>query len=186
MNWQQYLDYTHEILNNENPQPPYDNPDYYHYTKMNDARMKRWVKINPVTEDTKAVLQQIQNPQQWIVITEPWCGDAAHIVPVIYLMSILNKNITLQFQLRDSDSEIEQYLTSGTKSIPKLIVRDEKGKDLFNWGPRPKKGQELYLSLKERKADFEETKVAIQNYYNDDKSLSTQKEIIALLKEHAA
>ncbi|PVD51015.1 thioredoxin family protein [Terrimonas sp.] len=186
MNWQQYLDYTHEILSEEKPQPPYDNPDYHHYTKMNDARMRRWVKTNPVTEETKAVLLQIQKPQQWIVITEPWCGDAAHIVPIIYLMSVQNNNITLQIQLRDSNSEIEQYLTGGTKSIPKLIVRDEKGKDLFSWGPRPREGQELYLSLRARKADFEETKVAIQNYYNNDKSLSTQKEIIALLKEQLA
>lgn len=186
MNWQQYLDYTHEILNNKDPEPPYDNPDYHHYTKMNDTRMRRWLKTNPITEETKAVLQQIQRSQQWIVITEPWCGDAAHIVPIIYLMSRLNNNITLRIQLRDSGSEIEKYLTNGTKSIPMLIVRDENNKDLFHWGPRPEKGQELYLALRGRNADFEETKLAIQNYYNDDKSLSTQKEIIALLKTHAS
>ena len=70
-------------------------------------------------------------------VTEPmrWgrlflCGDAAHIVPIIYLMSRLNNNITLRIQLRDSGSEIEKYLTNGTKSIPMLIVRDENNKDL--------------------------------------------------------
>lgn len=184
MNWQEYLDYTHEILSSPDPQPPYNNPDYFQYTKMNDARTRRWIKTNPITEETKTIVANIREPQQWIVITEPWCGDAAHIVPVIYLMSALNDKITLQVQLRDSHSEIEKYLTNGSKSIPMLIVRNEKGEDIFHWGPRPKEGQALYLSLKERNADFEETKIAIQNYYNADKALSTQSEIAKLLQEH--
>lgn len=184
MNWQEYLDYTHEIVNSTNPQPPYDNPDYHQYTKMNDARMRRWLKTNPLTEETKTIVKNISEPQQWIVITEPWCGDAAHIVPVIYLMSSLNDKISFRLQLRDSNSDIEKYLTAGTRSIPMLIVRNEKGEDIFYWGPRPKEGQELYLSLKERKADFEEVKVAIQNYYNGDKALSTQGEIAQLLEKN--
>lgn len=139
MNWQEYLGYTHNILNSAEPQPPYNNPDYYQYTKMNDARMRRWIKTNPITEETKAIVETIGEAQQWIIITEPWCGDAAHIVPVIYLMSTLNNNITLQLQLRDSNSEIENYLTNGTRSIPMLIVRNEKGEDIFHWGPRKRR-----------------------------------------------
>lgn len=185
MIWQEYLDYTHEILNSTTPKPPYDNPDYHQYAKMNDARMRRWLKINPITDETKKIVESIKEQQQWIIITEPWCGDAAHISPIIYLMSQLNNRITLSLQLRDNNSEIEKYLTNGTRSIPILIVRNEKGDDLFHWGPRPKEGQELYLDLKERKADFEETKIAIQNYYNNDKALSTQKEITALLMKYS-
>lgn len=184
MNWQEYLNYTHEILSNPNPQPPYDNPDYHQYTKMNDARMRRWLKTNPITEETKSIVEKIKEPQQWVVITEPWCGDAAHIVPVIYLMSTLNTNISLTLQLRDSGSEIDKYLTTGTKSIPMLVVRNKNGEDIFHWGPRPVEGQALYLSLKERNADFEEVKIAIQNYYNADKALSTQGEIAKLLQGH--
>ena len=48
---------------------------------------------------------------------------------------------------------------------------------------RPKEGQEMYLGLAARKAGFEEIKTAIQNYYNKDKSLSTQKEITELLSK---
>lgn len=185
MNWQEYLDYTRNILESIPPPAPYDHPDYYHYTRMNEARMKRWVKGNPVTEHTKAIVESIQAPQQWIVITEPWCGDAAHIVPVIYLMSALNSKITFELQLRDSHSEIEKYLTGNTRSIPMLVVRDMQGKDLFHWGPRPAGGQQLYLSLKERNAGFEEVKTAIQHYYNADKSLSMQNEIAELLRQYS-
>lgn len=184
MNWQEYLDYTKEIITGENPQPPYDNKDYLHYTKMNEARLKRWIKTNPITEDTVTTIKSITQPQQWIVITEPWCGDAAHIVPIIYLMSTLNDRVQLELQLRDSGSEINHYLTSGSKSIPIFIVRNENGKDIFHWGPRPKEGQELHLDLTARKAGFEETINTLQNYYNADKSLSMQTEIITLMKEH--
>ncbi len=182
MNWNEYVEYTHQLLTSDPPPPPYDNPDYHHYTKMNETRMKRWVKTNPVTAETAAVVKAISQPQKWVVITEPWCGDAAHIVPILYLMSSLSDKISFELQLRDSGSEIDRYLTNGSKSIPILIVRDEEGKDLFHWGPRPKEGQEMYLDLAAKKADFEVVKNAIQTYYNADKSLSTQKEIVALLK----
>lgn len=185
MNWQEYSDYTNNITNSSTPPPPYDNPDYHHYTVMNEKRMQRWIKTNPITPETGEAVKAIGKLQTWVLITEPWCGDAAHIVPIIYLMSALNSNIQLQLQLRDSGSEIDQYLTNGTKSIPILIVRDENGNDLFHWGPRPREGQEMYLELAARKASFEEIKTAVQHYYNKDKSLSTQQEIAALLKQHA-
>lgn len=181
MHWNEYLDYTHQLLTADPPPPPYNNPDYHHYTKMNEARMKRWVKTNPITKETADVIKSINQLQHWVVITEPWCGDAAHIVPILYLMSSLNDKISFELQLRDSGSEIDRYLTNGSKSIPILIVRDEAGKDLFHWGPRPKEGQEMYLGLAAKKADFEVIKNAIQTYYNADKSLSTQSEIVALL-----
>ena len=182
MSWDEYVVFTHEILNSNTPLPPYDEADYYQYTKMNETRMKRWVKTNPLTEETIAVVKSIEQPQHWIVISEPWCGDAAHTVPIMYLMSQLNDKITFEIQLRDSGSEIDQYLTNGSKSIPILIVRDKDGKDLFQWGPRPKGAQTIYTELSAKKLDFEEIKTAIQNYYNGDKSISTQKEILSMLQ----
>jgi len=184
LNWKEYVDYMQEIVNGHYTQPPYDKPDYHHYTKMNEVRQRRWLKANPLTQETVAAIKQINTPQQWVVITEPWCGDAAHIVPIIYLMSTLNNKITLWFQLRDSGSEIDKYLTNGSRSIPILIVRNAEGDELFYWGPRPKQGQELYLSLAARKASLDEMIVTLQNYYNADKSLSIQQEIVSLLSAH--
>lgn len=181
MNFQEYQEVMQAILNAAQPAPPYDNADYFQYTKMNASRMNRWLKQHPVTEATKAVLTSIRRKQQWIVITEPWCGDAAHIVPILYLMSQLNDRIDFKLQLRDSGSEIENYLTNGTRSIPILIVRDENGNDLFHWGPRPAAAKKVYDALKEKKAGFEETKIALQQVYNSDKSNGIQQEVSALL-----
>ncbi|MCF3110460.1 thioredoxin family protein [Niabella sp. CC-SYL272] len=184
MNFQEYLEVMHTILAADKPAPPYDNADYFQYTKMNASRMNRWLKQNPVTEATRAVLSSISRKQQWVVITEPWCGDAAHIVPILYLMSQLNDHIDFKLQLRDSGSEIENYLTNGTRSIPILIVRDENGNDLFHWGPRPAAATEVYNALKAKKAGFEETKMALQQVYNNDKSKGIQQEVSALLAMH--
>lgn len=183
MNWSEYLAYTRDLLTHPNPPSPYDNPDYFHYTKMNETRMRRWLKTDPINAETRAIVEQLNQPQRWIVITEPWCGDAAHIVPILYLMSQLNANIQFELQLRDHGSEIDRYLTNGSKSIPILIVLDERDEDLFHWGPRPREGQQMYLDLVARQSDFEVIKNAIQTYYNADRSLSTQKEVSDLLRQ---
>ncbi len=184
MNWQEYLEYFKEIVESANPKPPYDNEEYFQYTKLNKSRTNRWLKQSPLTEATTAFMKGgITAKQQWIIITEPWCGDAAHIVPVLYLMSELNDNIQVSIQLRDTDSEIENYLTNGTKSIPILIVRDDNGNDLFHWGPRSKQGTELFNELKEKNADFEAQKIALQDFYNKDKGKGVQDEVVKLLKD---
>ena len=64
--------------------------------------------------------------------------------------------------MRDNDnSEIESYLTNGSKSIPKLIIRDNDGKDLFVWGPRPFACQQQFDYGKENGLDLNELKILI-------------------------
>ena len=183
MTWQEYQDYFKGIVDSQNRNAPYDNEDYYQYTKLNKSRTNRWLKQSPLTEATTNFMKEVAVKQNWIVITEPWCGDAAHIVPVLYLMSELNPNISFTIQLRDEDSEIDKYLTKGTKSIPMLIVRDINGNDLFHWGPRSKEGTEVFEKLKEKNASFDESKIALQDFYNRDKGKGVQDEVVKLLKE---
>ena len=177
----QYQSDFETILTTELPHAPYNNPDYFQYAKMNQSRSNRWFKHGKLSSDTITKIKSIQTPQTWILITEHWCGDAAHIVPFIAMMADLNPLIQLEVQLRDSDSEIDSYLTNGGKSIPLLVLRDEKGKDLAVWGPRPTACQVLYLEMKNAGKDFETQKIELQNWYNADKGLSIQAEICALV-----
>ena len=50
------------------------------FTRLNDRRMKRWDKTLKVSNEVRKKLEDITEPMTWIVITESWCGDAAHIV----------------------------------------------------------------------------------------------------------
>lgn len=178
MTFEQYLQYFEEVLAGKIKLAPYDEPEMLHYTKMNFARMNRWLKIGIITEDTSRAFSHITKPQQWLLITEPWCGDAAHSVPFIYLLSKLSPAISLHIQLRDSEgSEIGKYLTNGSKSIPMLVARNENGGDIFVWGPRPADAQAFFLELKAKNTSYENIKLLVQNWYNDNKGKDIQQEI---------
>jgi len=179
MNYTGYKQLIDEILDNPSPAAPYDDDMYLDYTKLNRSRMKRWDKHSMLDGNLISRLQEIRSPQHWIIITEPWCGDAAHIVPFLIKMTEQSQYISYDIQLRDCEPFlIESYLTNGTRSIPKLIVRDETGNDIFNWGPRPKGAQEIVDRMKAANADFETTKIVLQNWYNNDKGVSLCKELI--------
>ncbi|RFC53912.1 thioredoxin family protein [Brumimicrobium aurantiacum] len=181
--WEEYLRKFEDIENQANPEAPYDNPDYYNYFKLNKSRQKRWLKTGTINAELTKVIAEIKDPQTWYLITEPWCGDAAHNVPFIYLMSKINPNITLKMVWRDTAPYmIENYLTNGGKSIPKLVIRDEAENDLHVWGPRPAECQSLFQKLKDENADFEKQKIELQNWYNKDKGESIQSEFLSMLK----
>ncbi len=155
--------------------------------------MNRWMKKGEILPHVKEKIQSIKESQDWIVITEPWCGDAAHIVPFIQMMAELNPLIRIDFELRDAEpNRIQDYLTNGGKAIPKLIIKNTKGdrmspiasamaQDLAIWGPRPAECQELYTKMHASEASFEEVKIQLQNWYNEHQGVEIQEEIAALL-----
>ena len=184
MTFQDYLHYFQTTINHETPAAPYDDPDYLEYARMNWARMNRWLKTGKLSEELTRLIKDIREPQTWIIITEPWCGDAAHTVPFIHLLSELNPLITADYELRDSEPfRINDYLTNGSRSIPKVIFRDAGGRDLAVWGPRPAGCQQVYARLTAEKADFDTVKTEIQKWYNADKGVEMQEELEGKLKD---
>jgi len=191
MNWNDFLSRFDDVLEGRTTTAPYDNPAYVEYVKLNAARQKRWMKTLSLTDETKEVLRTIEEPQQWILITEDWCGDSAHNSPFIVAMAEENPLIHLDVVLRDTPPFlIDQYLTNGGRSIPKLIVREVNGKDLFSWGPRPAGCQQLMMDMKAQAVPPTDSKIELQKWYNEDKGVSVQQEISLLVqsvqKESAA
>ena len=185
INWYEYLSSFEDILNRKLTKKPYDNEAYIEYVKLNKSRMNRWLRTGLLKGSTQQTIEEIREVQNWYIITEPWCGDAAHSVPFIYLLSELNQNIKLTLILRDSEPEwIERYLTNGSRSIPKLIVRNNYDEDLFTWGPRPKECQLLISELKKQQISDEDIKTRAQEWYNKNKGISLQKEIRNKIELH--
>lgn len=184
MTFEAYLDFFKEIIEKENPSAPYDDADYMEYARLNWSRVNRWLKTGVIKEELKQLIQEINSPQKWIVITEPWCGDAAHLTPFIYMIARNNPLIHLEFELRDSEPfRIQQYLTNGSQSIPKLIIKNQEDEDFVVWGPRPQKAQDYFLSLKEKNMEHEQIKLELQKWYNEDKGQSIQDEFINIFQK---
>ncbi len=181
MSYKEYRDMTDALLKEGKTTGDNHSEMMVNYTKMNVTRMRRIDKYIKLNDELAGFAASLEQPQKWTVLTESWCGDAAQIVPVFNKVAeASNGKIELVFVLRDFHEDLmNQYLTNGGKSIPKLIVTDkENGKELFSWGPRPAHAQKLYNELKESGADFEEFSTKLHKWYADDKTLHTQEELL--------
>ncbi len=154
------------------------------YTMLNEKRMKRWDKTIKIAEDHQSIIQQFSNKTTWLVLTESWCGDAAHILPVIHKVAELNDNIQFRLVLRDEhEALMNAFLTNGGKSIPKLIVLDENFDVTGTFGPRPQYATKLVDEYKSEFGQFTpEFKMDLQRWYNKDKGQSTVEDLITLLQ----
>lgn len=159
-------------------------PDYVNYTKLNESRMHRLDKTMQVVDVVKTYLENLNKKYIWLVISETWCGDAAQILPIINAMAQVSNTIDFRIVLRDTHEDLMNlYLTNGTKSIPKLIIIDRETDEVIaDFGPRPSGAKQLILEYKAMHGVVDETaKIALQKWYLEDKGVSTQKEIIALM-----
>jgi hypothetical protein len=155
-----------------------------HYTELNEVRMKRLDKTITIAIENAQKIQHLVREYIWLVISEGWCGDATHIIPIIYKMAEYSGKIELKIVFRDDNEELMNlFLTNGTKSIPKLIVLDKKTlKVLGDFGPRPHGAKQLILDYKETHGLIDEmAKTNLQLWYLNDKGLSTQNEITDLM-----
>lgn len=154
------------------------------FTALNQKRMKRWDKTLKISEAQIAQIKTFDTPVIWLLITESWCGDAAHVVPVINKVASYNDKIDLQLVLRDENLElIDAFLTNGGRSIPKLIVLEANTLEvLHTFGPRPSKATTLVADYKAKHGKLTpEFKEELQLWYNKDKGQTTINDLISFM-----
>ncbi|MBB1192970.1 thioredoxin family protein [Flavobacterium sp. SOK18b] len=160
--------------------------DLTRYSELNETRMKRLDKTIVLTERTIQELQALQEEYIWLVISEGWCGDAAQLLPIYHKMAEATDKIDLKIVIRDENLEfMDCFLTNKSRSIPILvIIKKETGGVLGHWGPRPKAATDLVLEYKKEFGVIDETlKTNLQLWYHHDKGLSTQNELMNLMRE---
>ncbi|TVZ27537.1 thiol-disulfide isomerase/thioredoxin [Gillisia sp. Hel_I_86] len=152
------------------------------YTKLNFSRSKRLDKTIKLLEAQKQCFQDINEKQIWLVITEPWCGDAAQSLPFFNHIAESSENVELKIVLRDENPALmDVFLTNGSRSIPKLIVLDKNLQPIAHWGPRSNATAKVvddYIQV--RGAVDDQLKTELQIWYNKNKGEAILSELQAL------
>jgi len=183
-----YTDYEDliESLLAENKSTTKDaDEDFVHYSKLGIRRMKRWDKTFKINDEQKEKIKKYDKEIIWIVLSEGWCGDAAHSLPIINKITEENEFIDLKIVLREENLDLmNDFLTNGGKSIPKLIAYNSKTKTVEGtWGPRPKPAQDIFLEARKNGVDFETYEQDLQKWYNKDKGQTATAELLKLLEK---
>ncbi|HKK45352.1 MAG TPA: thioredoxin family protein [Balneolaceae bacterium] len=186
MDYNEYRQMIDELLEDGKTTGTNHSEAMINYTKMNVHRMNRLDKQVELSDSLKERLQAVDEDWIWLVLTEAWCGDAAQNVPVMAKMADQNDHISIRFILRDKNLDImDQHLTNGGRSIPKLICLDADSLDeIGNWGPRPAVAQEKAMSWKDdpdiSKKEWAEN---LHKWYADNKTEEIQSEFEELITE---
>lgn len=154
------------------------------YVPLNFQRYQRVLKTYEPDKELLTYWVNQGKSFRVYVITEPWCGDGAQIVPVaVRFFDKLNFPVTII--LRDQNPHImDHYLTEGTKrSIPIVIVCDAEGCELFHWGPRPRAAQQVWDDTMRDTGNKDLAKENLQRFYNSDRGRSIERELTEKLRE---
>ncbi|MCE1189884.1 MAG: thioredoxin family protein, partial [Ignavibacteria bacterium] len=142
------------------------------YIPLNLARMGRIDKTYSPSEVVIQRVSSLNSPQTWMILTEGWCGDSAQNTPYLYKIAELNPVIQLILVERDSNLQImDQFLTDGKRSIPKLVVFSDSGEILFQWGSRPASAQAVVDKAKSEGKEKKDWEITLHQWYSQNKGL---------------
>lgn len=180
-----YRNLIQHLFNEGKSTGPIQNEKLLNYTGLNIHRMNRVEKTTVLNDDLITQLEKISTGQIWLVLTEGWCGDAAQQVPLFNCIEKKIPLIKLKLLLRDENVELmNEYLTNGNRSIPKLIILDAKNLTVLGqWGPQPQEALALINDLKATQKEKEEIKEKLHLWYAKNKSKALQKELTTLLSK---
>jgi hypothetical protein len=158
--------------------------DHLTFSILNDKRMDRLDKTLKISAATQNSLDNLNKGFTFLVIAEGWCGDAAQILPIINKVAEASDKIDFKIVLRDENEDLmNQYLTNGSKSIPKVLILDQDNHVIDSWGPRPSIASKMVVDYKALNGSLDEDfKKNLQIWYNKDKGNNTQDELLSLLK----
>jgi hypothetical protein len=160
--------------------------DYAAAAQKNQELWQSFYRLARVPEGVAARVAELPGRWHLLVLSEDWCGDAVNTVPLIAKLADGAPNVELRVLARDANPDLmDAHLTSGTRSIPVVIVLDEEFAEHGWWGPRPGPLQQWFLT-EARELPKAERYPRIRQWYARDRGLTTLEEVVALLERAAA
>ncbi|HEY0969432.1 MAG TPA: thioredoxin family protein [Gemmatimonadales bacterium] len=156
-------------------------PDFLEQAQANADLWRNSYRLARVSADAAERLAAVAGRWHLLVIVEDWCGDAVNTVPTLARLTELAPNVDLRVIGRDANTDLmDDCLTSGTRSIPVVILLDEDYVERGWWGPRPRTLQEWVLS-EGMQLDKEERYRHVRTWYARDRGRTTIDEIIEMV-----
>jgi hypothetical protein len=182
LSYSQYRNLINDLLDKNQTTGNDQSQAMVDYTRMNVQRMRRNEKQTVLTPALLEKIDAIKSPLYWLVITEAWCGDAAQNIPALAKIAESSPFITMGLVLRDEHPELmDQFLTNGTRSIPKLVVIDPVDLQVLgHWGPRPQAAQKIVVEAKAAGIAHDIFAEMVHKWYAQNKSQDLMAELLPL------
>lgn len=155
------------------------------YYRQAVDRMNQIAPTVALLPELQAALGQLKGQYIWAIITEGWCGDASHTVPVIEAVAQASGgHLDTRYFLRDSHLDlIDRYLTNGGRAIPiAVVLHADTLTEAGVWGPRPAPLQAIHQDMKVREVPFKEVITTVNAWYDEDATRATQQELLTLVQ----
>jgi hypothetical protein len=119
-----------------------------------------------------------------LVLSEDWCGDSVNIVPIVAKLCESVSNMDMRILARDENLDImDEHLTGGrSRSIPIVILLNQKYQECGWWGPRPSPLQKWVVE-KGMLLPKDERYREVRTFYARDHGLTTMTEIVEMLEQ---
>lgn len=123
-----------------------------------------------------------------LVISEDWCGDSVNIVPWIDALASSSAETEMRIIGRDDDLDLmDRHLTNGrSRSIPIVLLLDERFFERAWWGPRPSALQEWFTTAEAQALPKAERYKALRLRYARDRGRTIMEELTAMIEDAAA
>jgi hypothetical protein len=182
-----YLAYRQHIAEAlATPQPDEKLAKLLPYYQEAVDRMDALAPTIALLPELQAALGQLTGHYLWAIITEGWCGDASHTVPIIEAVAQASGgHLATRYFLRDSHLDLmDKYLTNGGRAMPIAVVLHANSlTEAAVWGPRPAPLQAIHQELKARQVPSKEITAQVHAWYDADATRTTQHELLGLVQQ---
>jgi hypothetical protein len=156
------------------------------YYRESTDRMDREAPAISLLPELQAALGRLTQPYTWAIITEGWCGDASHTVPLLEAVAQASGgHLTTRYFLRDAHPDfIDRYLTNGGRAMPiAVVLHTDARTEAGVWGPRPAPLKALMQDLKARETPTKDLIAQVNAWYEADATRTTQQELLAMVQQ---
>jgi hypothetical protein len=167
------------------PQPDEKLAKLLPYYQQAVERMDQVAPTITLLPELQAALGRLTQPYLWAIITEGWCGDASHTVPILEAVAEASSgHLATRYFLRDSHLDLmDKYLTNGGRAMPiAVVLHADSLTEAAVWGPRPAPLQAIHQELKARALPSKEITAQVHAWYEKDATHTTQQELLALVQ----